>query len=329
VRNLVKLSMKAYLATIVALIVVPIAANQAAAVQPQAPQPPPTGSPTRQSQIFDGEKMAFDVASVKPNKLRAQSSSNVPLGPGDDYSPTGGLFSAKDTPLLVYIMFAYKITSLGDLRSFPNWVANNNYDIQARAQGNPTKGQMRLMMQSLLADRFKLALHTESQTKPIYALVLSKPGRTGPQLQPYVDDGTCSPTTNPSAPLPQPATPSASTSAMQLPPMPCGDFSVLAPSAPGRFRVGGKNVPMALIARQLPSGALAGVDRPVFDGTGLSGNFDFSIEWTPRLPGTAPPDEAESTFIEALKDQLGLKLDSRSGPVDILVIDHIEEPSEN
>jgi uncharacterized protein (TIGR03435 family) len=283
-------------------------------------------------QISAGGKMRFDVASVKPNKVRAQANSNVPLGPGEIYSPTGGLFSAKDNPLLVYIMFAYKVTSLNDLRGIPSWVANENFDIEARAEGNPTKDQMRLMMQSLLKDRFKLAIHTENQTKPIFELVLSKPGKTGPQLQRFTDDGSCTVSANSAAPPSPRMIPSAPTSAsgLQLPAVPCGDFSVLPASAPGRFRVGGKNVPMSLIARQLPSGGLAGVIRPVFDDTGLSGTFNFSIEWTPRLPGTTPPeDETDATFTAALDEQLGLKLKPTTGPVDVLVIDHIEEPSEN
>jgi uncharacterized protein (TIGR03435 family) len=283
-------------------------------------------------QTAAGGKMQFDVASVKPNKLRAQASSNVPLGPGEMYSPNGGLFSAKDNPLLVYIMFAYKVTSLNDLQGIPSWVADDNFDIEARAQGNPTKDQMRLMMQSLLADRFKLAIHTENQNRPIYELVLLKPGKTGPQLQRFTDDGSCPATTNFAAPPSPPSTPSApkSASGLQLPPIPCGDFSVLPASAPGRFRIGGRNVPMSLIARQLPSGGLAGVTRPVFDRTGLSGTFNFSIEWTPRLPGTThPEDETDPTFTEALAEQLGLKLESATGLADVLVIDHIEEPSGN
>jgi uncharacterized protein (TIGR03435 family) len=72
------------------------------------------------------------------------------------------------------------------------------------------------------------------------------------------------------------------------------------------------------------------VTRPVFDRTGLSGSFNFSIEWTPRLPGTTPSaDETEPTFTEALDEQLGLRLESTTGPVGALVIEHIQEPSAN
>lgn len=289
-------------------------------------------SATADWEIAAGGKMSFDVASVKPNKLHGQAHSNFPLGAGDTYSPNGGLFSAQDNPLLVYMMFAYKVASLNDLHDIPDWVGSDNFDIEARAQGNPTKDQMRLMMQSLLADRFKLSMHAENQTKPVYELVLSKPGETGPQLQRYIDNGSCSAAANPAALPPTSFAASTTTSAsgLQLPPIPCGDFSVLPASAPGRFRVGGKNIPISLIARQLPTAALAGVYRPVFDHTGLRGTFNFSIEWIPTLAGTTPSAvEAGPTFTEALDEQLGLKLVSTSGPVEVLVIDHIEEPSPN
>ena len=73
--------------------------------------------------------------------------------------------------------------------------------------------------------------------------------------------------------------------------------------------------------------------RPVLDKTGLTGTFDFTIEWTPELNGLLPPDvepdPSGPTFLEALKEQLGLKLDSQKGPVDVIVVDHVEHPSEN
>ena len=75
--------------------------------------------------------------------------------------------------------------------------------------------------------------------------------------------------------------------------------------------------------------------RPVLDQTGLSGTFDFSLEWTPEARGPlspgvdSPPDQSGPTFLQALKDQLGLKLESTKGPVELLVIDHVERPSEN
>ena len=92
---------------------------------------------------------------------------------------------------------------------------------------------------------------------------------------------------------------------------------------------------MAQIAGALPIISIGTLDRPVVDQTGLTGTFDLRIEFTPpanrpQSPGsTFQPDDAGPTFLEVLKEQLGLKLVPQTGPVDVLVIDHVEEPSEN
>jgi uncharacterized protein (TIGR03435 family) len=166
----------------------------------QAPkgQAPAAQAPTLQWQIDAGGKMAFDVASVKPNPTPGRPTSNVTLI-GEAYAPTGGLFSATNTTLMNYMRFAFKDIKLAyqatpDLAGAPAWVRNARFDIEARAQGNPTKDQMRLMVQSVLADRFKLAVHYETRKLPVYALVLSKEGKLGPQLKPA--DGSCSSTSD-------------------------------------------------------------------------------------------------------------------------------------
>ena len=271
-----------------------------------------------------GGKMKFDVVSVKRNISNELPHSNVPLGPGETYSPNGGLFSASHQNLLTYIMFAYKISSLNDLEGVPDWVGVQHFDIQARSTRNATKDQIRLMLQSVLADRFKLDMQIETKTEPIFLLVLSKPGKLGPGLQ-RSRANSCSWVSEDRGA----ATATGFKSGNGLN---CGDFTVVPPSAPGRFRLIGRNVSIELIARQLPSGALAAVARPVFDATGLQGNFDFNIEWTPRLPIQPPEfvtDNPGPTFVQALNDQLGLKLVARTGPVDVFVIRHIEEPTPN
>ena len=288
------------------------------------------------NQIFGAtaQKMTFEVASVKLSKSTDRPTSNVPLSVDDVYAPTGGLFSSTNSPLFAYLRFAYK-SSLAT-PGLPGWGRTDRFDIEAKAQGNPTKDQFRLMMQSLLADRFKLVLHTETRQSPIYAIVVLKPGKMGPQLQP--DDGSCATASDDiktlaTAPqLPPPA--SAAASASQIPSIPCGVLMPVPPSAPGRMRIAGRRVPISLIAAMLPNPA-SGVDRPVFDHTGLNGTFDMSFEWAIRLPPGAPPppgftpDENGPTFFEALQDQLGLKLVPQTGPVDVLVIDHVEQPSPN
>ena len=132
-----------------------------------------------------GKLPEFDVASVKQNKSSTlQVNSNFPLGPGDVYVPNGGFLSATNFPLITYLFFAYKIKgNQGQylLQQLPKWVTEDRFDIQARAEANPNKDQMRLMRRSLLADRFKLALHTETREVPVLGFVLLKPGRPGPQ----------------------------------------------------------------------------------------------------------------------------------------------------
>ena len=279
-----------------------------------------------------GGKMAFDVASVKKNNSAPEVfSTNIPLGPGDYFTPTGGYFMGTNLYLSVYISFAYKVTGIqsGILRDEePQWVRSDRFDIQARAEGNPTKDQMRLMMQSLLSDRFKLSIRKEIRKLPVFALAQAKLGKFGPQLQLHSESIPCS--TLPDVP--------ATSSAPQATiaggfPKTCGGIPPLSPSVPGRFRIGARNVTMEFIAMNLTS--IGNLDRAVLDQSGLSGTFDFLLEWMPERRSAAPtngtpqPEDFGPTFMEALQDQLGLKLISQRGPVEVLVIDHIEQPSEN
>jgi uncharacterized protein (TIGR03435 family) len=293
-----------------------------------------TGIPARQViaqsgttdwQTAAGGKMAFDVASVKRNKQSSDLpfSTNIPLGPGDYFTPTGGFFTATNIYLFNYILFAYKVTG-NQLRilqeEVPAWVRSDRFDIQARAEGNPTKDQMRRMMQSLLADRFELSVHTETRQLPVFALTQLRDGKFGPQLQPHSESIPCS--TLPDAPASGAA--SQATIAGGLPKT-CGGIGGLTPSVPGRSRIGARNVTMEFIAMNMAS--IGRLDRAVVNETGLSGTFDFILEWMPErrvsaTPNDAPqPEDLGPTFLEALQEQLGLKLVSRRGPVEALVID--------
>jgi hypothetical protein len=109
------------------------------------------------------DKPAFEVASVRSSKSTDQPSSRFPLGPGDAYVP-GSLFSGTNQPLIAYLRFAFKL-SQGELPGLPTWVYDEHFDIAGRGPGNPTKDQMRLMMRTLLADRFKLKVHTERRAQ--------------------------------------------------------------------------------------------------------------------------------------------------------------------
>src|ERR1700722_15524538 len=111
------------------------------------------------------EAKAFEVASVKRNTSGNMPRSNFPLNMNGIYAHTGGVFSATAFPLIPYELFAYDLAGY-DLdnvaKSLPVWGRTERFDIDARAEGNPTKDEMRLMVRKLLADRFKLDIHTET-----------------------------------------------------------------------------------------------------------------------------------------------------------------------
>jgi len=274
--------------------------------------------------------MAFDVASVKASKPGDLGyRMNFPLTLGADFGSVGNRMSVN-IPLRVLIGFAYKITP-GQTRvlmpGLPDWVDSKWFEVEARAAAdNPTKDQFRLMVQSLLAERFALRMHYEIRQLPIFALVLSKSGKTGPQLTRHIDDSMC---------VADERQDILHVSQVGLPPFPCGSilFPGLAPSVPGRIKGGGRNVDMDYIAAFLTGFQGLGLDRPVVNRTGLSGSFDFWMELVRQsgasLPNGAEPDPTGPTLLEALRDQLGLKVESTTSPVDVMVIDHIEEPSPN
>lgn len=268
---------------------------------------------------------SFDVASMKLNKsVDAQPFANFPLGPGDVYTPNGGYFNATNWPLLTYILFAYKVQgpqARALVDQLPQWVNDDRFDIQARVAGNPTKDQMRTMVKTLLAERCKLAIHEETKAVSVGALVLVKPGTFGPLLQPHPAGTDC--------PL-DASVPIASDD--ERFPAVCGGLLQMPPSAPGRIRVGARNVTMPFIANAL-SGPRVGA-RPIVDKTGLDGRFDFALEFAPDQMSASPdaaaqPELTGPTFEQALKAQMGIKLESQKGAVTVLKVDHIEHPSEN
>jgi bla regulator protein BlaR1 len=292
----------------------------------------PSGVP--QWQAAAGGHMAFEVASVKLLKpgSRAFMGHGFPLDNGDAFtdpnsgeSPHGRFSGAFPLPDL--IEFAYKLSLTPDQAQamwahLPKWVDTDKIEIDAKAAGNPTKDQMRLMVQSLLAERLHLAVHYETQEMPVYALTLIKPGTLGPKLIRHADGPPCDA--------------SAREPAGGLDP----DAEVFPPGCyvtagwrnrKGRMVVGSRNTTMALLA----SGMSMTVGRPVVDRSGITDRIDYRLEWTPESngPGIAgeevQPDPHPVTRMDAVRDQLGLKLQSTKAPVQTLVIDHIERPTEN
>ena len=113
----------------------------------------------------------------------------------DAFSPTGGLFRATNQPFLQYLVFAYKLASNETLSVFnqlPKWADNNRFDIEARVGGSPTKDQFRLMMQSLLEERFKLTAHHETKQQAVLGLALAKAGKLGAKLRLHSANTPCS-----------------------------------------------------------------------------------------------------------------------------------------
>jgi uncharacterized protein (TIGR03435 family) len=257
-------------------------------------------------------KPAFEVVSIKPNKSCTAGSYYLRSQPG-------GLFR-ETTRVRFLIASAYlkgfTPTTIRLVLGGPSWIDSECFDIEAgRGQGPPGNEQEHLMIQSLLEDRFHLVLRHETRQMAVYSL--SKPGQTGRQLVPHSSDAKCS-----SEPLKQPRPGE---------PMPayCGGYFMN--PQPGDLRATGNGITMDEFGRFISQS----LDRIVVDQTGLTGLFDVALEFAPdvgpgALPAGATPDpSAPPSIFTALREQLGLKLELKEAPVDVLVIDHIEEPSPN
>jgi uncharacterized protein (TIGR03435 family) len=299
--------------------------------------------------------LAFDVASVRPSKPDSPQHSNVPLDSGNVYgsispddarSAAGGYLIATHQSLWRYISFAYKLSGTQELSmrfnmfagapksGAPFWVTGSftappeYFDISARAPANTSIDQMRLMMQALLADRFHLVTHYVSADAPVFALVLAKPGVTGPNLQPHPSSDACAALVSDQSSAPAPH-PTAAPAAMgELPPV-CGVIAHVPSSAPGQH-YGGRAIPLSLFATSIPTmTGLAAMPRPVVDQTGLSGLYDFTLTWMHDPSGDAAIADNTANFRDALKTQLGLKLKASHAPISFLIVDRVERPSEN
>ena len=155
-----------------------------------------TSQPVPDWQKEAGGKQSFEVASVRQSLPDSRRRDNIDLGPMDSFSLSGGLFSTN-VSLDNYIIFAYKIADGSQYQSLsaqlPKWARPPaKFDVEARAEGHPSKDQLRLMMQGLLKDRFKLAIHTETTQLPVSSLVLDTPGKVGPQLKAHPAESSLS-----------------------------------------------------------------------------------------------------------------------------------------
>ena len=271
--------------------------------------------------------MEFEVASIHSAGPGASTRQNFDMSVEDMTIPPGGRISATGA-LGMFIQFAYKLSVFQDKAAFdhlPKWANTEYFDIEAKAPtASPTKDQMRLMMQSLLADRFKLLVHFEPRDVPVMALVMVKPGRVGPRLRPHSQGPACDakipPIDHSSPKIPDVWMPVCGTTQM----VDWSNHTVI---------LGSRNTTMDLFSNWIP--LIEPLGRPVINWTGLTERFDIELNFTPpwveakEQSADGQLDLTGPTFLEAIKDQLGLRLVSTHAPVQTLVIDHVELPSPN
>jgi uncharacterized protein (TIGR03435 family) len=251
--------------------------------------------------IQDPPPEAFEVASVRPN-------TSTETG-GFIQSRPGGNFSVGNQTLQTLITFAYQLQRFQLIA--PDWINTARYDIVAKAGRDFPIGAFgslsleAIMLRTLLADRFKLAAHRETREMPIYALVVARAdGQLGPRLRRPSTD-FCAQRRKAAATAPPPP--------MSADAPVCGIRGTGSELTAGSF-------PLSSFA-----GLLSGqVRRTVIDRTGLTGEWDFDLKWSPLDGQGADPDRP--AIFTALQEQLGLKLEATTGPVEVLVIDRVERP---
>jgi uncharacterized protein (TIGR03435 family) len=236
----------------------------------------------------------FEVAAIKPDAPGGVSTGNFQILQG------GRLFAQK-VLLRFFIQNAYGVRPF-QISGGPDWINSEGYDIEAKAEGDPTPDEMHRMMQTLLEDRFRLKTHREMKELPVYTLTPAKGGLklTDAKEVACIDE-----------------------------PTPCGRATVSIGRMKGVWIKGG-DISMAEFIRVL-SNVLG---RAVIDQTGFTGMFDveFGFALDDALDGLPhppePPNETAQSIFVAVQS-LGLKLESAKGPVEVLVIDHVERPSGN
>lgn len=246
-------------------------------------------------------KTAFDVVSIKPNVTPGDL---VILG-GPDIAH--GRFRAQNVGVRNLMQFAYNVPDFL-ISGGPAWMTSDRFDIEARAEGPLTIEQGRQLVRAMLEDRFQLHVRRETANKPVFALVVNKGGAKlslSPDQTPVV--------------LGPPAE-----GAPRRNGLPRGAATV----GPGQFHTFAR--PIGALTQML-AGQLK---RPVLDRTELKGLYDIDLKWTPdqipaNLPPDAQPDPSGPTIFTALVEQLGLKLESTTGPVEVVMIEKVEKPTAN
>ena len=285
--------------------------------------PPPSGPPADPS-------TRFEVVTVKP-----VADSSGPLG---RFLPTPQGLEYSGLPIGWFLRQALQKPDY-QIVGAPGWIDTDRYTIMARAPAGAPQSAMTVMMLNLLKDRFKLATHSETRELPIFNLVMARAdGRPGPDLKATPAD--CQATiaernaaaqafaAGRGAPPPLPPLPD-----LNAPTAPCGSGRLIT----GNFAVSGRTI------AQFVSTLSDLVGRPVIDKTGLTGLYDFTLKFAPegrnagplgqtlaRLGGANPAPPADPnlpSLSAALQEQLGLKLESARGPVEVVIIDRLEKPT--
>jgi uncharacterized protein (TIGR03435 family) len=281
-------------------------------------------SPSRAWPQTPASRPEFEVATIKPGS---------PGSPSRFRPLPGGRLTVENTSLQLLIENAYGVKTFQILRA-PAWIQSDRWDVAAKAEGNATAKEMMLMLQTFLEARFKLTLHRETKVLPVYTLSAAKNGLKLSNAK----EVACN--------APDPTRPSSAgqPAADQPTPPPCGRLAQLL-TIIGERRMGklkGKSVNMAELARVLE----AMMARPVVDKTGFKGTFDVDVDYAPD-PHAIPdeievhpaPDNEPGRAVQSLDpagasifgvlQQLGLRLESAKGPVEVLVIDRVEKPGQN
>jgi uncharacterized protein (TIGR03435 family) len=207
---------------------------------------------------------------------------------------SGGLgYSVRNMPVKLMISLMYKVP-MRQIAGSPDWLSSERYDVEAKADQAYGLEDLQTMFRNLLADRLSLRFHREWRDGNVYALTVDKAGlKMKPDTSPQ-------------------------------------NFEIPVTFAANGSLVG-KRVDLRYLCWMLGQ-ALQNDERPVIDQTGLTGFYDFQLAFAPVLrPGQTPPGTAsdQPSLFDAVRDQLGLRLQAQRGPVESLVIEHVERPSDN
>jgi uncharacterized protein (TIGR03435 family) len=247
--------------------------------------------PPIRAQSQPAPRLEFEVASIRPDKT------DQPEMSWFRSTPSGAEFQGRSIQIKPIIEYAYGILD-HQLAGDPSWLGSERFDIDAKPGSRKGQGwfedeELRARVRTLLEERFHLRVHHESRQAPIYTLVTAK---SGPKLKQAGEDA---------------------------------ETLIRVNFGRGRAQIIGAKISMKMLAEAFART----LGRSVQDGTDLKGAFDVDLTWTPdespRAGGDRPPPTEGPSLFTAVQEQLGLRLESSRGQIDMIVIDHVDRPSEN